>query len=133
MMLIKPKVLRGFGGRRGIGFGPLVFGDGRVLVVSGGRFRALDEQSGVVLYEAEAPEDDAIDERPGTLYKRRLAVAHEPGLLLLFDTASGALVKRYQAKSTLWWTAEANGRLLCRTGAGTMLVFDESIWESRSP
>lgn len=118
MMLIKPKVLRGFGGRRGIGFGPLVFGDGRVLVVSGGRFRALDEQSGVVLYEAEAPEND---------------VAHEPGLLLLFDTATGALVKRYQAKSTLWWTAEANGRLLCRTGAGTMLVFDESIWESRSP
>lgn len=52
MKLIKPKVLRGFGGRGGIEFGPLVFGD---------------------------------------------------------------------------------VRLLCRTGDGTKLVFDESIWESHSP
>jgi outer membrane protein assembly factor BamB len=107
---------------------PTVY-EGRVYAFWGRHLWALDEETGAVIYEAEVPQGlKTYRERPGTVYGGRLAVAHESGLLAIFDTETGALVSQYQAKVPLWRTEEVDGRLLVATGDGTLLVFDESIW-----
>ena len=103
---------------------------GRVYSPVHERFRAIDEATGDLLYDIAHPELDRIAyrEKMGTVFRDRIAVAYESGVLAVFNVADGALVQFYQGRSPLWRTAEADGRLLVATGDGALLVFDESIW-----
>jgi outer membrane protein assembly factor BamB len=102
---------------------------GRVYALCLNRFRAIDEETGVIVYDVEHPElKGAYRDKTGTFYKDRIAIANESGHLAVFRLSDGALISLYTAKVPLWRTAEADGRLLVGTGVGTLLVFDESIW-----
>jgi hypothetical protein len=103
---------------------------GRVYTPVLDRFRAIDEATGDLLYSVAHSELDRIAylEKMGTVFRDRIAVAYESGVLAVFNLADGALVRLYQGRDALWRTSEVDGRLLVATGGGVLLVFDESIW-----
>ena len=101
--------------------------EGRVYVLDIGRFVALDEATGEVVYDVRPPElYGAIRGRPGTIYGDQIAFANESGHLFVFNLRNGKLVWWYKHGAPLWATAEADGRLLVSTGDGRLLVFTES-------
>lgn len=109
--------------------------DGRVYFTGGDRTVCLDEVTGAIVWVSEPPElcgspahGAAYREKNGTLYRDRIAFAYESGHLAVFNLEDGSLVSFYMAKSPLWCTGEADGRLLVTTDEAELLVFDESIW-----
>lgn len=104
-------------------------GDGRVHFVARDRFVSIDEETGRVLWVTQPPElNNVFREKQGTIYRNRIAFAYEPGCLAVFSLEDGSLVSFYTAKSALWCTGEADGRLLVTTDEADLLVFDEAIW-----
>jgi outer membrane protein assembly factor BamB len=104
---------------------------GRVYVLDGNRLLAVDERDGQILYDVVHPElerDWAFFQKEGTIYRDRLAVAHQYGRLSIFNLTDGSLIGIHKEKVSLWRTAEVDGRLLVGTDDGTLLVFDESVW-----
>jgi outer membrane protein assembly factor BamB len=95
----------------------------------GGHTVSVNEETGAVLWETRPSElRDAFREKVGTVYRDRIAFAYESGHLAVFNLEDGSLVSFYMAKSPLWCTGEADGRLLVTTDEADLLVFDESIW-----
>ena len=86
--------------------------------------------TGDLLYDVAHRELERIAyrEKMGTVFRDRLAVAYESGVLAVFNVADGTLVRFYQDRAALWQTAEVDGRLLVATDEGVLLLFDESIW-----
>jgi outer membrane protein assembly factor BamB len=103
---------------------------GRVYTMCVDRLTAIDELSGEIIYDVHHPELASIAgrDKTGTIYNGRIAIASELGPLSIFDLATGELVSLQRLKVPLWQTAEIDGQLFVATGAGTVLVFDESIW-----
>jgi hypothetical protein len=109
--------------------------DGRVYFTRGDRTVCLDEETGAIVWDAQPPElcgsparGAAYREKAGTLYRNRIAFVYESGHLAVFSLEDGSLVSFYMARSPLWCSGEADGRLLVTTDEAELLVFDESIW-----
>jgi outer membrane protein assembly factor BamB len=100
--------------------------DGRIYVFCPPRFIAIDEASGVVLYDVTHPElERALFPKTGTVYEDKITFATESGHLPVFDLRDGRLVWSHVRKASLGRTAEADGRLLVTTDRGELLVFGD--------
>ncbi len=98
--------------------------EGRVYVLLYGRFFAIDETTGEIVYETHHPElKEVLYMKAGTVYGGKLAIPTESGHLPVFDLSNGRLASLDKYDATLWRTAEADGRLLVTTGEGKLLVF----------